>query len=347
MSGQDYKRCINAMDHSVPALSVVVSVYNKAETIESCLKAVRASLYANYELIVIDDGSTDNSLIMAKQYADTVISNAKRRGRIKARDCGLKTARANTVVFVDADVVVRPDSLFKIADFFQTNPYRAALTGRLAIETPQGGFWSRYKNLYMNYIFGLLPDKVTFLYGSIYALQKKLIPSDSLMVAYSGIEDTEMGHNLAAAGQEISFLPSLEVVHLKKYTAFSLLKNDFRVPLLWTRLMLTRHSRPSFTGKGPVFAHASKEQLAAIGTIGLIGISLAAHLFGLVSALIPGLLFLLWLGCNNRFFRFIFKNSNLLFTSKAALFTLLDQFMMGLGICCGLLSYRKLPARTP
>ena len=62
-------------------LSVVVPAHNAEATLRKCLEAVKASAYRDYELVVVDDGSSDGTAGIAKEYADKVAAFSENRGR--------------------------------------------------------------------------------------------------------------------------------------------------------------------------------------------------------------------------------------------------------------------------
>ncbi|HXV27891.1 MAG TPA: glycosyltransferase family 2 protein, partial [bacterium] len=154
------------------AVSVIFPAYNAGASLKRCLKAVKASAFKDYELIVVDDGSRDSTPEIAKRYADEVFTHARNLGRSHARSNGIRRATGEILVFIDADVVIKPDALSKIVDYFKGHAETDALTGLLSKEHPNTDYFSQYKNLYMNYIFSRLPENVNFLFGSIFAIRR-------------------------------------------------------------------------------------------------------------------------------------------------------------------------------
>ena len=87
-------------------VSIIISLYNKEQYIEETIKNIKTQSYSNWELIIIDDCSTDNSYEFAKRYENEqiyVTRNNKRQGVAKARNIGLKKARGRYICFQDAD----------------------------------------------------------------------------------------------------------------------------------------------------------------------------------------------------------------------------------------------------
>jgi glycosyltransferase involved in cell wall biosynthesis len=85
--------------------SVIIPVYNKAQYIDKCVKSVLAQTFSNFELLIINDGSTDNSLFIVKQFKDARIKiiNQANTGVSIARNNGVRAALYDYITFLDAD----------------------------------------------------------------------------------------------------------------------------------------------------------------------------------------------------------------------------------------------------
>ncbi len=71
-----------------PLVSVIVPVYNAGEYIEMCMDAIKASSYPSFEIIMVDDCSTDNSVEIARQKGITVLRLSRQSGPAAARNFG-------------------------------------------------------------------------------------------------------------------------------------------------------------------------------------------------------------------------------------------------------------------
>jgi len=89
-----------------PRISVVVCVRNGARTIRACLEGLQHLEYSNYEVIVVDDGSTDGTAAIATHYPVCLI-RTEQRGLGSARNVGLDVATGEIVAYIDSDA--RPD----------------------------------------------------------------------------------------------------------------------------------------------------------------------------------------------------------------------------------------------
>jgi len=152
-----------------PYLSIIVPVKNGVSVLPTMLgNLVRSGLpRESWELIVVDDGSTDDSVAIASEYADLVIRLPGRsRGPGYARNRGVERARGECVVFLDADVVVRPDTLSRIAATMSSRPDVDAVFGAYCDEPAAAGVVSQYRNLLHHYTHDQEPgDAQTFWAG--------------------------------------------------------------------------------------------------------------------------------------------------------------------------------------
>jgi len=102
-------------------LSIIIPAYNAARTIESCLDSIVSQSFDNYEVMVIDDGSDDETLSVCKKMADKhkqiIPLHQSRAGVSMARNLGLEHASGEYIMFVDADDTLVNDCLSKIFEF--------------------------------------------------------------------------------------------------------------------------------------------------------------------------------------------------------------------------------------
>ena len=105
----------------LPRVSVVVCAYNAAATLEQCLDSLRALRYPDYEMILVDDGSTDDTPALAARFPDVRTIRQRNQGLSAARNAGLQAATGTIVAYTDADCFADPDWLaLLVARFEQT-----------------------------------------------------------------------------------------------------------------------------------------------------------------------------------------------------------------------------------
>lgn len=104
---------------SYDKVSIIIPVYNSEKYLKECLESVKNIDYPNYEVIVINDGSTDNSKSICDSFSyldNFKIFHKKNEGVSKARNFGIKNATGIWVLFVDSDDLCSKDILKKIVD---------------------------------------------------------------------------------------------------------------------------------------------------------------------------------------------------------------------------------------
>jgi GT2 family glycosyltransferase len=228
-----------------PYLSIIVPVKNGETVLPVMLgNLVRSELpRESWELIVIDDGSTDDSPAIASEYADLVIRLPGRsRGPGYARNRGVERARGECVVFLDSDVVVRPDTLSRIAATMSSRPDVDAVFGAYCDEPAAAGVVSQYRNLLHHYTHDQEPGEAQTFWAGCGCIRRSVFVAvgmyDEWRFSRPQIEDVELGYRMSAHGYHILLQPEIQVTHLKRWTFRGMLKADFMdrgVP--WARLL--------------------------------------------------------------------------------------------------------------
>ncbi len=117
--GRAYAQVPFPADLNWPGISVVVCSYNGQRTIRDCLEGLKKVDYPNFEVIVVNDGSTDGTEKIAKEYGFRVISIAN-GGLSNARNVGMRAAKGEIVAYIDDDAIPDPQWLTYLAVTFQT-----------------------------------------------------------------------------------------------------------------------------------------------------------------------------------------------------------------------------------
>lgn len=114
--------------NNLPKVSIIVSVYNGADTIELCLRSIAAQTYTNYEVICVDDGSTDSSReildackTIFQNNTYIVIKNKENKGLTKSLNIGIKSANGEYIARIDCDDSWTSTKLQKQVEFLDQN----------------------------------------------------------------------------------------------------------------------------------------------------------------------------------------------------------------------------------
>lgn len=106
-------------------ISVIITVYNSENTIRRCLDSVINQTYKDIEIIAINDGSLDNSLILLQEYVKRdnriVVINQENMGVSAARNVGLSNAKGDFILFIDSDDWIELDMIDRMFQIFKDN----------------------------------------------------------------------------------------------------------------------------------------------------------------------------------------------------------------------------------
>lgn len=104
-------------------VSVVIPTFNRDDTVERCLKAIRTSrVMRQVEIVVVDTGSTDRTVEVARRFADLLVSSPRRNTAL-ARNKGASVASNEILMFIDSDVFVEPDAIEYLAQAVERYPH--------------------------------------------------------------------------------------------------------------------------------------------------------------------------------------------------------------------------------
>ena len=185
-----------------PKISVVIPMYNAQKTIEQSLNSIYNQDFKNFEVIIVDDGSTDNSIEIVKKFPAKLI-HQKNAGPSKARNTGIKNSESDLILLIDADVVMSPGTLAKVFKAFQDKNVNI-LSGLQDEKNHYNNTLSDYENLYIHYIWKLQKSTTPSFFTTFVAIRK------SILTKFSGFderirmaEDMELGLRLLRANYKI------------------------------------------------------------------------------------------------------------------------------------------------
>ena len=163
-----------------PKVSVVITAYNAARWIEETLDSVLAQTYRDYEVVVVDDGSTDDTQAIVARYAPPVrYIHQENRGQPAARNVGIRSARGTYVAFVDADDLWLPQKLARQMSLFESTPNLGLVYSDAYVFDSDSGITQRRVNS-----VGRLPENDIFLP----LLMGNFIPSPTPIVRRDALE---------------------------------------------------------------------------------------------------------------------------------------------------------------
>ena len=129
--------------NNIPLFNIVIPLYNKAEHIQRTIDSVLAQTVQDFEIIVVNDGSTDGGDNIVKQYTDPRIKliEQKNSGVSAARNRGILNANAKYIAFLDADDAWYPDFLDTIKNLIKKFPEAGAYATAYKVKEPNGKYY--------------------------------------------------------------------------------------------------------------------------------------------------------------------------------------------------------------
>ena len=154
-----------------PLISIIMPAYNASQLISQSIDSVLAQTYPHWELIIINDKSTDNTLQVIRTYTDPrikIIDSPKNQGTAKARNTGIATATGHWLAFLDSDDLWTPEKLEQQLAF--ATQHNAAITYTSTAYINHLGQKSPY----------ILPAKARLTYKQL--LRRNLMSCSSIML---------------------------------------------------------------------------------------------------------------------------------------------------------------------
>ncbi|HEY3440766.1 MAG TPA: glycosyltransferase family A protein [Paludibaculum sp.] len=322
-------------------LSVVIPVYNGAVTLPRCLQALTASQYENWECIVVDDGSTDSSIQIAKRFGARTLTTGGRRGPAYARNLGADGARGDTLVFLDADVALHPDALALVVQAFHDQPGLNAVIGAYDDTPADPGFVSQYRNLMHCFVHRHGKTSASTFWTGCGAVRRETFHAHGgLDKSYlqPAIEDIEFGMRMRQAGCEIALNPAIQCQHMKRWGLWNLLYTDiFLRGIPWTKLILRARQAPNDLNL------RWDQRLSVLLTALLMGLLLTAS-WAMASLVLAAIVFL-----NREFYVFLARHRNFTFAGASVPMHLLYFCCCGLafGLGCSAVLLQAQPPHKP
>jgi GT2 family glycosyltransferase len=332
-----------------PALAVVIPVRNGGRDFERCLRGLRASSWSDFELVVVDDGSADDSAATAAAFGAVVVRHERPRGPAAARNAGAQAATAPLVFFLDADVVLHPDALERAVARFAAEPDLAALFGSYDDRPAAPGLVSRFRNLLHHYIhqqgdFRCGARAARTFWTGCGAIRRDVFLAlggfDPRRYRRPAIEDIELGYRLGRAGHRIELVRDIQATHLKRWTLRQVVRTDILnrgVP--WALLML--RSRVAETDLN---VSRSQQICVAATGLGLLGLAASPWAPALLAVPLAGLATIVAL--NRGFYRFLARRQGVRFAIASVPLHLVYYGCCGLSVVIALVVWH-LQGRGP
>ncbi len=216
-------------------VSVIIPNRNGGTTIGKCLEAALVSRHANFEVIVVDDHSQDNSIDVIAQYPCKLLRFLKHSGAALARNLGAQHARGTILFFTDADCLLQADTLSLAVDTLAAAGPEAIVGGTYTVAPYDRRFCSRFQSAFINHFESRHAPAADYI-----ATHALAMDADSFR-RHQGfaqsplpiLEDVEFSHRLRRAGCRLVMNPAIQVQHIFDHTLFRSLRNAFIKSMYW------------------------------------------------------------------------------------------------------------------
>ena len=250
-----------------PMVSIVIPTYNRAGEIEKAVKSLLALAYPNYEIIVVDDASSDNTPAILDKFKNKirVVQRKQNGGPGSARNDGIKAAKGKFIAFTDSDCTISKQWLDTLVKFIQSTPKSTAgVCGR--IYPPKGA------NFLVNLIYfmpqmdgnSLLSERIgkPFSVNNVScnnALWKKDVLTkmryfdESFFKKFKTVpEDSELCYRTVNKGYKFYMYPGAPVYHHFRPTLKKFLEQSYRAGR-GGGIVMMKHS--NWFGKKTIFVY--------------------------------------------------------------------------------------------
>ena len=278
-------------------ISVIVPVRNDPTNLELCLQALQASDHSEFEIVVIDDASTDDTAEVAERHGARVLRQEVRTGPGKARNLGAREAQHEVLLFIDADVCVQEDTLRKAAETFRDHDDVHALFGSYDQSPGAPNLLSQYRNLMHHYVHQSGNEEAGTFWSGCGAIRREIfleLGGFDTDYGQPSIEDIELGARLRRNGYRVVLVKDLQVKHMKRWTLWSMIKTDvLHRGIPWTLLLLREGHMPNDLNL------KYSQRLSGLLSAGLVLTLLAGSWYFRSFLLVPFALFLALLGADH------------------------------------------------
>jgi len=283
--------------------SIIIPTYNSGKNLVKTLASIYKNDFKDFEIIVVDDGSNDNTRELIRNYSVIYVFLERNRGAAFARNKGAELAKGDILLFIDADVEVKENLLRNVDEQFKASDYDV-ISGVFAKEPKIKNIFLLFQSTLSNYNF----SKTDFSFSThLSAIRKKAfneLKGFDERFKSAVAEDFDFSQRLIINGYKCKTDMEMDVYHHQNFTFYSLLRRTFRFGLLLTPLILEYSKNPEIRSQKKRYLVNSEYTFSYI----LILLLLPAIIVTFYSKL--SIIFLIWLAS------YILVKSNYLFSVK-------------------------------
>jgi len=213
--------------HTDPLVSVIIPTYNRARMLPKAIDSVLNQFYKNVEIIVIDDGSTDDTKVVLAPYMNNILYvTTDHKGAAHARNTGMRAATGKYIAFLDSDDIYLPHKLAIQVPFIEAHPEIGMVCTEFSGDYDNGyveeyhmrnyhTIWIqkgwRYEDVFSEkgeYSTDSIDDPIPYYIGDIfqYVLMWTLIPSNTALFPRAILETVGFQDETIRSGQDYEYI---------------------------------------------------------------------------------------------------------------------------------------------
>ncbi|WP_213453325.1 glycosyltransferase family 2 protein [Rhizomonospora bruguierae] len=322
------------MSRANPLVSVIVPSYNSARTLQACLQSVADQTYAPLELIVVDDGSTDDTAQIARACGATVVSIPVNSGSAVARNVGAQNAKGEIFFYLDSDLGLDSRGVEVAVAMLRENPRIGAICGAYDPEPLLPPSLAARYRLCEQYVWfneikiGPIPG----LYTALFGIRAEVFREIGLFQAgLSYTEDMDYGFRILQR-YEIWVTTAIHGRHDHDATLRMVLSKVFHRTYDGMQLWMRYRSLPGGA------ATAARATAAVTMFAALLALPLP-WLLGPLAALVSPLLLVTTVALDTKMYRHAFASGGLWFGLFFSVMRLLVTATTGVAAAAGVLLY--------
>ncbi len=319
-------------------VSVIIPNRNGATTIGKCLAAAWASDHGNFEIIVVDDGSEDNSIEVIERYPCKLVRLPQHGGAARARNAGAAHSRGRMLFFTDADCLLQPDTLALATETLAHERPNTIIGGTYTPDPYDRRFFSRFQSIFIHYYETRHAPAADYIATHALAMDASVFRSNRGFAedVRPILEDVEFSHRLRRAGCRLVMNPAIQVQHIFNYSLIRSLRNAFAKSLHWTGYTIS--NRDLLADSGTASVGLKLNVLIFAGNAGLLSSFILTGSMILLAFMALALAFDLFL--NRGLLLAFHRAEGLGFALMAALYyLLLYPLAVGAGALAGMLRH--------
>ena len=320
-------------------ISIIIPVYNSSLTLKECLGAIFDSTFKNFEVIVVSDNSSDNSVDIAKEYQCKIIELPQNRGPGFARNSGAFEATGDVLLFIDSDVIIEKEALNCLDSKFSDKEVNV-IQGIYSHEPKYKNIATQYQqSFYCYYSWHTSIKYTSSLITNCFAIRRKIfidLKGFNTNIKRATSEDEEFGYVLINKGYKILILRELNVEHRVNYNLKHFIKKKF-----YTYIEVMKEYLRNKTYVKKIKQTNYAKVLAGIVILGLIILTAIGTIIFLNKTILYIFLTLniAFLLLHTGFMKFVGRTKGLAKALGVMAVCYIDTFLMLLGLLFGSLSY--------